>query len=80
MVRILIVDDSTLVRHRLRDLLQRHPDWDVCGEAASGQDAVERVQELSPDVIVLDFLMPGMDGRPVKWESRGRLPSPTLHV
>lgn len=62
MVRILIVDDSTLVRQRLRDLLQRHPDWDVCGEAASGQDAVERVQELNPDVIVLDFLMPGMDG------------------
>ena len=60
--RILIVDDSPLVRQRLRDLLQQHPDWRVCGEAANGQDAITRAAELSPDVIVLDFLMPGMNG------------------
>jgi DNA-binding NarL/FixJ family response regulator len=60
--RILIVDDSPLVRQRLRDLLQQHPDWEVCGEAANGQDAITRAAELSPDVIVLDFLMPGMNG------------------
>jgi DNA-binding NarL/FixJ family response regulator len=60
--RILIVDDSPLVRQRLRDLLQQHPDWRVCGEAANGQDAITQAAELSPDVIVLDFLMPGMNG------------------
>ncbi|HTE89570.1 MAG TPA: response regulator transcription factor [Terriglobales bacterium] len=60
--RIMIVDDSPLVRQRLRDLLQQHPDWEVCGEAANGQDAITRAAELSPDVIVLDFLMPGMNG------------------
>jgi DNA-binding NarL/FixJ family response regulator len=60
--RILIVDDSPLVRQRLRDLLQQHPDWEVCGEAANGQDAITRARELSPDVIVLDFLMPRMNG------------------
>ena len=60
--RILIVDDSPLVRQRLRDLLQQHLDWRVCGEAANGQDAITRAAELSPDVIVLDFLMPGMNG------------------
>ena len=60
--RILIVDDSPLVRQRLRDLLQQHPDWQVCGEAANGQDAITRARELSPDIIVLDFLMPGMNG------------------
>ena len=60
--RILIVDDSPLVRQRLRDLLQQHPDWRVCGEAANGQDAITRAAELNPDVIVLDFLMPGMNG------------------
>jgi DNA-binding NarL/FixJ family response regulator len=60
--RILIVDDSPLVRQRLRDLLQQHPDWRVCGEAANGQDAIARAGELTPDVIVLDFLMPGMNG------------------
>lgn len=58
----MIVDDSPLVRQRLRDLLQQHPDWEVCGEAANGQDAIIRARELSPDVIVLDFLMPGMNG------------------
>ena len=60
--RILIVDDSPLVRQRLRDLLQQHPDWRVCGEAANGQDAITQASELTPDVIVLDFLMPGMNG------------------
>jgi DNA-binding NarL/FixJ family response regulator len=60
--RIMIVDDSPLVLQRLRDLLQQHPDWEVCGEAANGQDAIIRARELSPDVIVLDFLMPGMNG------------------
>jgi DNA-binding NarL/FixJ family response regulator len=60
--RILIVDDSPLVRQRLRDLLQQHPDWRVCGEAANGQDAITRARDLSPDIIVLDFLMPGMNG------------------
>jgi len=62
MARILIVDDSSLVRQRLRDLLQQHPDWRVCGEAVNGRDAIDKARELNPDVIVLDFLMPGMDG------------------
>jgi DNA-binding NarL/FixJ family response regulator len=60
--RILIVDDSPLVRQRLRDMLQQHSQWVVCGEAANGRDALEKVQVTNPDVIVLDFLMPGMDG------------------
>lgn len=60
--RILIVDDSPLVRKRLRDMLQQHRDWQVCGEACNGGDAVVKAQELEPDIIVLDFLMPGMDG------------------
>lgn len=60
--RILIVDDSPLVRQRLRDLLQQHVNWQVCGEAANGLDALKKVQELQPDLIVMDFLMPGMNG------------------
>jgi len=62
MTRILIVDDSPLVRQRLRDLLETHPGWNVCGEAVNGQDAVNQAAELNPHLIVLDFLMPGMDG------------------
>ena len=60
--RILIVDDSPLVRQRVRDMLQQHSEWEVCGEASNGQDALEKVQLTQPDLIVLDFLMPGMDG------------------
>jgi DNA-binding NarL/FixJ family response regulator len=60
--RILIVDDSALVRTRLRDMLQQHAQWKVCGEAANGREALDKVQMLGPDLIVLDFLMPGMDG------------------
>lgn len=60
--RILIVDDSPLVRDRLRVMLQQHAGWKVCGEAANGRDALEKVIQSAPDLIVLDFLMPGMDG------------------
>jgi DNA-binding NarL/FixJ family response regulator len=60
--RILIVDDSPLVRQRLRVLLQQHPGWVICGEAADGRDAVRKAQLLTPDLIVLDFLMPEVDG------------------
>lgn len=60
--RILIVDDSPLVRQRLRALLQQHQGWEICGEAVDGRDAVVKAQLLMPDLIVLDFLMPGVDG------------------
>lgn len=60
--RILIVDDSPLVRQRLRVLLLQHPEWDVCGEAADGQSAVELASRMAPDLIVLDFVLPGMNG------------------
>jgi DNA-binding NarL/FixJ family response regulator len=60
--RILIVDDSSLVRDRLRVMLQQHAGWKVCGEAVSGRDALDKVTQSAPDLIVLDFLMPGMNG------------------
>ena len=60
--RILIVDDSPLVRQRLGALLQQHADWEICGEAVDGREAVTKAQTLAPDLIVLDFLMPGMNG------------------
>jgi DNA-binding NarL/FixJ family response regulator len=62
LTRILIVDDSPLVRQRLGELLEQHPRWVICGEAEDGGDAVAKAQALRPDLIVLDFLMPGMNG------------------
>jgi DNA-binding NarL/FixJ family response regulator len=62
MTRILVADDSDVVRRGIRFLLGRHDGWDVCGEAADGKQAVEKARELTPDVVVLDFAMPGMNG------------------
>jgi two-component system, NarL family, response regulator NreC len=61
-IKILIVDDSPLVRQRLRSLLQQRVDWEICGEAANGSEALDKARELTPDLILMDFLMPVMDG------------------
>lgn len=59
--RILLVDDHEIVRKGIRQLLEG-PTRDVCGEAASGEEAIEKVRELEPDLVVMDYLMPGMSG------------------
>jgi len=62
MIRILVVDDNPAVRRHLRRVLEQHDDWLVCDEARNGQDAVNRFRQVRPDVIVLDFQMPEMNG------------------
>jgi len=63
MVKILIADDHEIVREGIRRLLtESRPDWEICGEAANGRQAVEAVNNLHPDVVVLDVTMPGMSG------------------
>jgi DNA-binding NarL/FixJ family response regulator len=62
MTRILIADDSPPVRRGLRTLLGLNSDWHVCGEAVDGADAVEKAHQLAPDIILMDFSMPQMDG------------------
>jgi DNA-binding NarL/FixJ family response regulator len=61
MARILIADDSEFLRTHLREFLQR-PGWFLCGEAANGRQAVLMASQLKPDVIVLDFAMPMLNG------------------
>jgi DNA-binding NarL/FixJ family response regulator len=60
--RILIVDDNRLVRQSLARLLCSHQGWEVCGEASDGDDGVRLAKELNPDLVVMDFLMPRMNG------------------
>jgi signal transduction histidine kinase len=61
-VRILIADDHELVRQGLRALLSSRPEWEVCGEAADGLEAVEKAAQLRPDIVLLDVSMPRMNG------------------
>ena len=61
-IRILIVDDHGIVREGTRALLERIPDFAVVGEAGNGKEAVAQAKELQPDVILMDLMMPEMDG------------------
>ncbi|MFB7462692.1 response regulator [Streptomyces sp. NPDC056224] len=61
-VRVVLADDQPLVRSGLRVLMADHPDLEVVGEACTGAEAVQLVQDVSPDVVVMDIRMPGMDG------------------
>jgi DNA-binding NarL/FixJ family response regulator len=60
--QILIVDDSPMVRRMVRGSVESKTDWQVCGEAENGQEAVRMVEELNPDLVVLDLSMPVMNG------------------
>ncbi len=73
--RALLIDDEVLARQRLRALLEDEPRIAVVGEAAGGRAAVERIRELSPDLVFLDVQMPGLDGFEVlRALDPGRLP------
>ncbi len=60
--RILIADDHEVVRQGVRSLLEAHPGWEVIAEASDGRDAVEKVAQLGPDVVILDIGMPNLNG------------------
>src|ERR1700736_1312304 len=62
MIRIIIADDHPIVRDGLRKLLKLEDDFEVVGEAADGREVLDRVQELDPDVLLLDLRMPNLDG------------------
>lgn len=62
LISILIVDDHSVVRQGVRAFLEAQPDLSIAGEAESGEQAVQLAQELVPDVVLMDLLLPGIDG------------------
>jgi DNA-binding NarL/FixJ family response regulator len=59
---VLIVDDNTVIRTSLRSWIEGNADFQVCGEAENGMVAVQKVEEMHPDIVILDLQMPVMDG------------------
>jgi DNA-binding NarL/FixJ family response regulator len=70
-IRVLLVDDHAMVRRGMRDFLELHDDIEIVGEAADGAQAVDLASELRPDIVVMDLMMPGVDGI----EATGRIKS-----
>lgn len=80
-VRILVVDDSPLMRSCLRKMLEQRGSWQVCCEASNGREAIDKVQQTSPDLVILDFQMPEMNGLDAAKEITRRSPEvPILMV
>ena len=71
---ILIVDDSPFVRRALCGQFERESEFEVCGEAENGKEAIAKARELHPDLIVLDLSMPIMNGLDAARELRGLMP------
>ncbi len=73
-LRILVADDHDIVRAGLRALLTEQPSWQLCGEAATGREAVAQAEQLQPDVAILDLTMADGDGLEATRQIRQRVP------
>lgn len=80
MIRVLIADDHALFREGIRALLRPYPDIEIVGEAEDGVQALERVEELAPDLVLLDINMPRLGGLEAVPEIQGRRPATRILI
>ncbi len=73
-LRILLADDHEMVRKGLRATIEAHRGWEICGEARTGREAVAKARELHPDIVVMDFAMPDLNGMEATRQIRAALP------
>jgi DNA-binding NarL/FixJ family response regulator len=80
-VRILLIDDNPSVRYYLRAILEQQASWRVCGEARTGEEGLQKAIESRPDLILLDYQMPDLNGIDLAKQITGILPNvPILMV
>lgn len=79
-VSIFLADDHEVVRQGLHTILKARPEWNISGEAENGQDTIRAVQELRPDVLILDITMPVMSGLEVTQELSKSLPDTRILI
>ena len=72
--RVLLVDDESLVRRILKQILAGYPDMELVGEAATGYEAISAVETFRPDIVVMNIRMPGLDGIAAAREIRFKYP------
>ena len=62
MPRIIVVDDHAVIRRGVQGILHSFPEWELCGEAENGQEAIKLAETLKPEIIIMDVSMPGLNG------------------
>src|SRR5436190_8951308 len=75
MLRVLIADDHEIVRRGVRDVIESHPGWEVCGESCTGSDVLQLAIDQNPNVVVLDVSLPGLNGIAVTRQLRQAVPA-----
>lgn len=80
MISIVLADDHKIVRRGIKALLEAEPDFRITGEASNGLEAVKQIEDLRPDVLVVDISMPGLNGIDVIKQVRKRSPKTSIIV